>query len=104
MAKKADASPVSVDVTIIDGFAVATIHYDGLPVEAEVQWWPNTPFHSAPEGISRMARRDPRKYALSAARYSPMPICRVTARVMIDEEYVYSDAVEVDINERGIAR
>ncbi|MCE5315165.1 MAG: hypothetical protein ABFD49_11165 [Armatimonadota bacterium] len=104
MAKTKETSPVSVDVTIVDGFAVAAVKYDGLPVEAEVQWWPKTPYQKAPEGICRVSTTDPRTFALSAARYSSRPPCNVTARVMVDNDYVYSDPVEVDINERGKAQ
>lgn len=106
MPKKAAAtpeptSPVAIDVSIADGFVVATVKYDGTPVEGAVQWWPGTAYQPAREGTARMSLADPREFALTAARRGPRPPMRITARVKVDDTDVYSDPVEVDPNQGG---
>jgi hypothetical protein len=89
-------------VTIADGFAYAAITYDGQPVDGEVRWWANTRYQRTDGGVARISTADPREFALTSVRRGPLrPFC-VTARVRIDNDYVYSNSVDVYVDNGGL--
>lgn len=96
MARK--KSPVALEIQRTGNVTSVQVLLDGEQVDAEVQWYRGTPYRAAPGGIANETYEDPAKHALSAVRFNPPKSYQITARVLVGEEFVYSDTTELDIN------
>jgi hypothetical protein len=94
---KSSVSACAVAVEFDGNTVTAQVTLDGSPVDGEVQWWNATPYRDAPGGAAQMVYKNPSTFALSAIRRNPPKRFEVTARVMVDGDYIYSKTVEVEI-------
>lgn len=88
---------LTVTVEFVGTTAIATVLNDGVPIDAQVQWQPGSPWRTAPGGIARLEYFDADDNALSSVRYTPPTQYLITARAMIELEYQYTDRLEVVI-------
>lgn len=77
------------------GVLAVAITLDGEPVDGEIQLWQNTPFRATVGGKLTFTYRDPRFFALTAARYEQPKSFVIVARVMVDNAERLSEPVEV---------
>lgn len=91
---------VTVEVLQAGPNPAVQVSLDGAaPETAEVQWAPGTVFRQAPAGRAANIYRDPRTFALSAARRQALDHWTIVARIEVDGEYLQSDPIEVEISE-----
>jgi hypothetical protein len=86
-----------VTVEVNETTATAVVTNNGSPVNAEVQWFEDTPWRDAPLGLATMVYWDDAAHALTGVRYDPRDELQVTGRYWVNGAWVYSETVTANL-------